>query len=450
MGSSPSSNKQKAVKTADSKLQAAVQEGNITELEKLLKDKKRDVNAKEAATGNTALHYAVAKGNMQALCALLSHRSLEPDLENLHGTTALILAAGSGNIPILQRLVADTRVDINLESGKGETALHSAARRGKEFAVDVLLGSDRCDPNIRCHRNRGNTALHLLFPPQLPEPQQEHLDIREKLGYHPRVDLSLRNDDGQILSKLFRAVEGPGLARASAPDPALQPPPGPSAGAAAAAAAPPTRGSYATAPQPPTGGAQGSYSRSPAAAKLPPLKPSQLVPSSSLAQNHMAFPSDKIMFPSKSPTRPATASASAPEMSSEEEMARVAAQFLRQEKQKEREARRKESGVDGWFGAKDRPLTAEEEDMLAGKSTKQFLNELESYRQQKFQESVKLGGEAEVAQKYSQRISMIEEERSKASQRIKEKEEESQRHWVPPPPPLRLPLDFHHPFVRFV
>eukprot|EP00854_Cymbomonas_tetramitiformis_P008599 gene8599-10211_t len=422
MGSSPSSNKQKAVKTADSKLQAAVQEGNITELEKLLKDKKRDVNAKEAATGNTALHYAVAKGNMQALCALLSHRSLEPDLENLHGTTALILAAGSGNIPILQRLVADTRVDINLESGKGETALHSAARRGKEFAVDVLLGSDRCDPNIRCHRNRGNTALHLLFPPQLPEPQQvhlqleeaawlffaclwvrlslqfdptEHLDIREKLGYHPRVDLSLRNDDGQILSKLFRAVEGPGLARASAPDPALQPPPGPSAGAAAAAAAPPTRGSYATAPQPPTGGAQGSYSRSPAAAKLPPLKPSQL--------------------------------ASAPEMSSEEEMARVAAQFLRQEKQKEREARRKESGVDGWFGAKDRPLTAEEEDMLAGKSTKQFLNELESYRQQKFQESVKLGGEAEVAQKYSQRISMIEEERSKASQRIKEKEEESQR-----------------------
>lgn len=65
--------------------------------------------------------------------------------------------------------------------------------------------------------------------------------------------------------------------------------------------------------------------------------------------------------------------------------------------------------------------------MLAGKSTKQFLDELESYRQQKFRESLKQGGEAEVAQKYSNRVAMIEEERSKASQRIKEKEEEARR-----------------------
>jgi len=103
--------------------------------------------------GDTALHWASADGNIEAV-----ENSLWSALpiKNRNGETALHWAAKGGNPELVSLLTL--KVDVNARDNKNMTALHWAAWNGHGEVTDHLLDAG-CDPSIR--KANGATALHL-------------------------------------------------------------------------------------------------------------------------------------------------------------------------------------------------------------------------------------------------------------------------------------------------
>jgi hypothetical protein len=96
------------------------------------------IDAREDATGNTALHYAAMFGNA-ALCDMLLQRGAAPALTNVHGNSPLHLAAACGKsapacVLLLARGANDTAAN-----ALGDTPLHGAAAWSQNNAVVTLL-----------------------------------------------------------------------------------------------------------------------------------------------------------------------------------------------------------------------------------------------------------------------------------------------------------------------
>ena len=87
--------------------------------------------------GNTALHWAAKKGNMNIVEILLD-RGIEINSKTNDGETALHIAASSGNMNIVEILL-DRGIDINSKDNDGWTALHWAASNGDMNIVEILL-----------------------------------------------------------------------------------------------------------------------------------------------------------------------------------------------------------------------------------------------------------------------------------------------------------------------
>merc|ERR1712098_461753 len=108
---------------------------------------------------NTALIWAVDRGNTEVVKHLLQSRRLDVNVKGVEGWTALIIASRSGFNAIAELLLLDERTDVNIQDDKGNTAFHSAIEYDMEDIVKVLLKHN--DINLRIVDENGFTPAAL-------------------------------------------------------------------------------------------------------------------------------------------------------------------------------------------------------------------------------------------------------------------------------------------------
>ncbi|KAK4506563.1 hypothetical protein PRZ48_000295 [Zasmidium cellare] len=87
--------------------------------------------------GQTALHFAASKGNLETARKLLS-KGATARVKDKRGQLPLHRAAAVGNVPILKVLL-DAKSAVNATDGDGSTALHHAVAEGHGDAAVELL-----------------------------------------------------------------------------------------------------------------------------------------------------------------------------------------------------------------------------------------------------------------------------------------------------------------------
>jgi ankyrin repeat protein len=137
----PATSVLEAAKSGDmNALRAAIAQGNI--------------NA-SAADGMTALHWAVRRGDLNAVDLLLK-AGAKTNAATRYGVTPLSLAAQKGNAALIERLLK-AGAGANSAMPDGETALMTAARSGDPEAINVLAAHG-AEIDARQPEN-GQTAL---------------------------------------------------------------------------------------------------------------------------------------------------------------------------------------------------------------------------------------------------------------------------------------------------
>lgn len=120
--------------------------------------------------GYTAVHYAVAGRNFQALSSLLSAVGTKFPLygSDMPPTTPLHLSARNGNLEIL-RMILPYFPDTNIKTAQGSTPLLLAAKEGHAHCVQMLLRygakvnlTDRVSEMSPVHWSAKNGHVHCL------------------------------------------------------------------------------------------------------------------------------------------------------------------------------------------------------------------------------------------------------------------------------------------------
>ncbi|KAJ2663692.1 hypothetical protein IWW48_001173 [Coemansia sp. RSA 1200] len=111
--------------------------------------------------GNTALHYACARGNGKCVAALLSSNRVQVDAQNKEGATPLHYAAYRGHKAVVLQVAGDSagRSSLDARDSTGKTALMLAAFRGHTQTVSVLVGAGSKEAGINVKDKLGWTAL---------------------------------------------------------------------------------------------------------------------------------------------------------------------------------------------------------------------------------------------------------------------------------------------------
>ncbi|MEX0961564.1 MAG: ankyrin repeat domain-containing protein, partial [Simkaniaceae bacterium] len=76
--------------------------------------------------GNTPLHLAISRGDLEIVKALLDTKNIDVNFENNYGNTPLHHAISGGNLEIVKALLKIEEIDVDLENNDGETPLHCA------------------------------------------------------------------------------------------------------------------------------------------------------------------------------------------------------------------------------------------------------------------------------------------------------------------------------------
>ena len=103
----------------------------------------------------TALTLAIVKGHMNVVKALLTHKSIDVNLESRGGQTALSLAATVGHLDIVN-LLLECKAQMDHQDTYGYTALSQAGEHGHVEIVKCLMDHG-ANPNLR--DTYGGTAL---------------------------------------------------------------------------------------------------------------------------------------------------------------------------------------------------------------------------------------------------------------------------------------------------
>jgi 26S proteasome non-ATPase regulatory subunit 10 len=118
----------------------------------LLLSKDADPNMKNNA-GQTALHFAASKANLDVAKALLA-RKATARVKDRRGQLPLHRAAAVGSVPMIKLLLGEGKSPLNATDVDGWTALHHAVSEGHGDAALVLLlaGAEFDKENGEGHR----------------------------------------------------------------------------------------------------------------------------------------------------------------------------------------------------------------------------------------------------------------------------------------------------------
>ena len=113
----------------------------------LLLSKDADVNAK-TSNGQTALHFASSKDNLDIVRKLIDHKA-SARVKDKRGQLALHRAAAIGSVPIIKELLG-AKSPINATDLDAMTALHHAVSEGHGMAAIELLkaGAEHDKENV--------------------------------------------------------------------------------------------------------------------------------------------------------------------------------------------------------------------------------------------------------------------------------------------------------------
>ena len=127
---------------------------------------------------------------------LLCERYCNPDLVGKKGNTALHLACTRGNVEAATFLTQKSQCDQSIRNSKGELALHVACKlaartdeeRSRQNTLVKIVSSD-CNPNIQ--DNDGDTPLHLAI-------RNEAREIVKYLVLVKKCDTTISNKSGML------------------------------------------------------------------------------------------------------------------------------------------------------------------------------------------------------------------------------------------------------------
>jgi len=115
---------------------SSLRDGEGDEIVDLLIKKEADVNIK-SFTGQTALHFATSKNNLDVVRTLLANNA-SARVKDKRGQLALHRAAAIGSVPIVQ-LLLQNKSPLNATDMDGMTALHHAVSEGHGDTAVALL-----------------------------------------------------------------------------------------------------------------------------------------------------------------------------------------------------------------------------------------------------------------------------------------------------------------------
>ena len=124
------------------------------------------------SNGNTLLHIACLRGDLNTATYLISQCQLNLQSPNLDGDTVLHVAARGISTDIVEVIVKQKQCVPNGQNKSGNTPLHVACQMKSSTVVAALLELDSLDLN--CMNEYGDTALHLVT-------REEHLELIELL-----------------------------------------------------------------------------------------------------------------------------------------------------------------------------------------------------------------------------------------------------------------------------
>jgi ankyrin repeat protein len=137
-------------------LEKLISEGNLNKINILIDANPDLLNQRDPFNGNTALNFALVKGNLEVVKYLIDEKGVDVKKANYDGERVLHLAAG--DLEVVKYLIDEKKVDINQFDRLGQTALHWAARNRNLEVVKYLIDEKKVDVNQANYD--GETALH--------------------------------------------------------------------------------------------------------------------------------------------------------------------------------------------------------------------------------------------------------------------------------------------------
>jgi len=135
--------------TLEEELIEACIDGNTPEVQRLLENDNINVNAGCSHAGETALHYATYKGNIDLCNILLSHNNIDVNKTNNDDKTVLHIAAKNGSLngslAIVRALLRRPETQVNAQDKNNRTPLHIAYQSFQRNIIDTLLADPRTD-----------------------------------------------------------------------------------------------------------------------------------------------------------------------------------------------------------------------------------------------------------------------------------------------------------------
>lgn len=173
---------------AENALHAAVQAGDLSQVQAVLAAGQISVNAKVGSEETSALALAAAQGHVEMVRLLLG-KGADLDARTKRLETPLFLAAAKGHHKIVALLV-DSLAGINLPDYEGRAPLIAAAGAGHLETVKVLLDGG-ANPNATMGTGES---------PMLVAVQGDHLEIMKVLLEMGSLVTSLTRDGESPLS----------------------------------------------------------------------------------------------------------------------------------------------------------------------------------------------------------------------------------------------------------
>ncbi|PAA54089.1 hypothetical protein BOX15_Mlig025367g1 [Macrostomum lignano] len=136
----------------------AVEQGNAVVVKELLdRDTEAQVKWKKSFNGETALHIAASRKDMEAI-KILCDAGAEVNVQNNDGLTPLHISAHEGDETAI-KFFHTCKADASLLDKFDRSPLHMAAERGQTRVVELLIDKFKC--NVLARTKDGSTLMHV-------------------------------------------------------------------------------------------------------------------------------------------------------------------------------------------------------------------------------------------------------------------------------------------------